>query len=100
MALDCRNESRYVRAMPPEPIIPTVLLSSRDRYLTPSPAPPATRTCCRTPSLIIATGSPVRALKRNSRPQNVPGCRAYLFSRMLPYSRGQATMSESIRAQT
>ena len=66
--------------MPPEPSIPTVCESGRDRYRTPSPAPPPTRMCCRMPSLIIASGSPSRVLNSMMSPQYVPGSMQYFSS--------------------
>ena len=55
--------------MPPEPSMQTTEESGRERCLTPIPAPPPTRMCCRTPSLTMASGSPFNALNRKISPQ-------------------------------
>src|SRR5438874_2591544 len=48
--------------MPPEPSMPRTAASSRARYFAPRPAHPPTRMCWSTPSLMIASGSPLRVL--------------------------------------
>ena len=80
--------------MPPEPIIPTTAASSRARYFAPRPAHPPTRMCCSTPSLMMASGSPLRVLHRKIKPQKVPGSTQY-FSSVTPS--GQVIMSDFMR---
>ena len=58
-----------VRAMPPEPSMPTTWASARARYLAPMPAPPPTRMCCSTPSLMKASGSALRVETSRMSPQ-------------------------------
>ena len=68
------------RAMPPEPSMPITSASGRDMYFTPSPPSAPTRMCCRTPSLMSASGSPVSIEVRKISPQNRPGFVQYFSS--------------------
>ena len=68
-----------MRAIPPDPIIPSISESLRLRYFAPIAAPPPTRICCRTPSFIIASGAPLPVLNKYTNPQYFPGSTQNLF---------------------
>ena len=73
------NACMWVRAIPPEPSIPTTSASSFAMYLTPMPPSAPTRMCCKWPSLMKASGSPFSIEVSRIRPQNSPG-RVQYFS--------------------
>ena len=78
--------------------MPTVLASSRASSRVPMPAAPPTRICCISPSFMMASGSPLAQLYKNTSPQNVPGVMQY-FDSVTPPSGplGQCTMSDFSR---
>src|SRR5206468_3215715 len=67
--LTSSKASTCERAMPPEPRSPSVPQSSRAMRAVPMALSAATRRCCRVPSLMMASGSPVSTSVRNTRPQ-------------------------------
>ena len=78
--------------------MPMVLESSRERCLAPIPAPPPTRMCCNSPSLIIASGSPFSEENTMINPQKVPGCMQYFSSvRIVLSDCGQVITSDFMR---
>ncbi len=85
------------RAMPPDPSMPTTAAPRRARCFTPIAPSAPTRMCCSTPSLMMASGSPVSIAVSSTSPQNEPGRTQYFSCVTTPSRSPSYTTSDFMR---